>query len=106
MVDDIVRIFRTQGDPLVAALLAAANEADTARCARLAHKLRGAAVSVGAVRLGAEAAALEQDVLRGGVESLLVARVEALAGTWAATLVALEGARAIARGVSAPESDH
>ena len=106
VVDDIVRIFRTQGDPLVAALLAAANEADTARCARLAHKLRGAAASVGAVRLGAEAAALEQDVLRGGVESLLVARVEALAGTWAATLVALEGARAIARGVSAPESDH
>jgi len=63
-VADIVRVFRTQGQPLIEALLAAADEGEHEACARLAHKLRGAAGNVGAGRLAATASALEVELKR------------------------------------------
>lgn len=105
VVDDIIRIFRTQGAPLVSAMLAAAGEADSEMCTKLAHKLRGAAVNVGALRLGAEAAALEQDLLRGAVENLLVARVQALAEAWSVTVQVLDSLRGNRPDTEAPAPD-
>ena len=97
IVADIVRVFRTQGQPLIDALLAAARAGEQADCARLAHKLRGAAGNVGAGRLAACAGTLEdalkQDPSPAAGADNLTERAGELGGAWAHTLQALDALR-------------
>lgn len=92
VLDDIVRVFRTQGEALVAELRAGAVAGDAAQCARLAHKLRGAAFNLGFERLGESAASLEQDIARIDAEGTLAARTQALVEVYERTLAALDAA--------------
>ena len=107
IVADIVRVFRTQGQPLLDALLAAARAGEHAECARLAHKLRGAAANVGAGRLAACAGTLEDALKRdpsraAGVEDL-AERAGELGEAWARTLQALDALRLAAEAPAAAE---
>ncbi len=78
VVAEIARVFRVQGDELVAALLAAAQAGQAEDCARLAHKLRGAAFNLGLERLGRAAGQLEEDLRAAAAGASLPARAEAL----------------------------
>lgn len=81
VVAEIARVFRVQGDELVAALLAAAQAGQAGQaedCARLAHKLRGAAFNLGLERLGRAAGQLEEDLRAAAAGASLPARAEAL----------------------------
>jgi two-component system sensor histidine kinase TorS len=89
VVDDIVEVFRTQGQTLVAALIAAAEAGDAEQCARLAHKLRGAAFNLGLERLGNGAASLEQQIGQIEAEGKLALRVQDLVGIYGRTMQAL-----------------
>ena len=107
IVADIVGVFRTQGQPLLDALLAAARAGEHAECARLAHKLRGAAANVGAGRLAACAGTLEDALKRepsraAGVEDL-AERAGELGEAWARTLQALDALRLAAEAPAAAE---
>ncbi len=93
VVDDIVAVFRSQGEVLVAELRAGAAAGDAAQCARLAHKLRGAAFNLGLARLGACAASLEQEIAQIDAEGTLAARTQAVAEVYERTLAALDAAR-------------
>jgi two-component system sensor histidine kinase TorS len=105
IVADIVRVFRTQGQPLIDALLAAAHADEHAECARLAHKLRGAAGNVGAGRLAECAGTLEDALKRdpsraAGIEEL-AARAGELGEAWARTLQTLDALRLAAEAPAA-----
>ncbi len=89
VVDDIVEVFRTQGQTLVAALSASAEAGDAEQCARLAHKLRGAAFNLGLERLGNCAASLEQEIGQIEADGRLVERVQDLVGIYGRTMTAL-----------------
>ena len=107
IVADIVGVFRTQGQPLLDALLAAACAGEHAECARLAHKLRGAAGNVGAGRLAACAGTLEDALKRepsraAGVEDL-AERAGELGEAWTRTLQALDALRLAAEAPAAAE---
>jgi two-component system sensor histidine kinase TorS len=107
IVADIVRVFRTQGQPLIDALLAAARAGEQAECARLAHKLRGAAGNVCAGRLAECAGKLEEALKRdpsraAGVEDL-AERAGELGEAWARTLQALDALRLAAEAHAAAE---
>lgn len=107
IVADIVRVFRTQGQPLIDALLAAACAGDQAECARLAHKLRGAAGNVCAGRLAECAGKLEEALKRdpsraAGVEGL-AERAGELGEAWTRTLQALDALRLAAEAPAAAE---
>ena len=107
IVADIVGVFRTQGQPLLDALLAAACAGEHAECARLAHKLRGAAGNVGAGRLAACAGTLEDALKRepsraAGVEGL-AERAGELGEAWTRTLQALDALRLAAEAPAAAE---
>lgn len=107
IVADIVRVFRTQGQPLIDALLAAARAGEHAECARLAHKLRGAAGNVGAGRLAVCAGALEDALKRdpsraAGLEDL-AERAGELGEAWTRTLQALDAPRLAAEAAAAAE---
>lgn len=65
-VADIAAVFERQGDTLLAELEQAAAQGDAMGCARHAHKLRGAAQSIGLVRLGELAADFELECKAGG----------------------------------------
>ncbi len=92
VLEGIAEVFRTQGETLVAALVAAAEAGDGEQCARLAHKLRGAAFNLGLQRLGECAAGVEQEIAQIEVDGVLVDRVRALAQVHARTLDALDAA--------------
>lgn len=96
VVDDIVRVFRSQGEALFASLHACAGQGDAEACARLAHKLRGAACNLGLGALGERAGALERDILQAKAGVALGERVRALAEVHAQTLHALDLARGTA----------
>ncbi|HRO37726.1 Hpt domain-containing protein, partial [Thauera sp.] len=107
IVADIVRVFRTQGQPLIDALRTSARAGDHAECARLAHKLRGAAGNVGAGRLAECAGKLEEALKRdpsraAGVEDL-AERAGELGEAWARTLQALDALRLAAEAHAAAE---
>jgi two-component system sensor histidine kinase TorS len=89
VVDDIVAVFRAQGQTLVAALIAGAEAGDAEHCARLAHKLRGAAFNLGLARLGHCAASLEQEIGQIEADGKLAERVQDLVGIHERTLQAL-----------------
>ena len=89
VVDDIVAVFRAQGQTLVAALIAGAEAGDAEHCARLAHKLRGAAFNLGLERLGHCAASLEQEIGQIEADGKLAERVQDLVGIHERTLQAL-----------------
>ncbi len=92
VLERIVEVFRSQGDSLVAALAAGAEAGDAEQCARLAHKLRGAAFNLGLERLGHGAAGLEQEIGQIEAGGELVERVQALIELYARTLDALDEA--------------
>jgi two-component system sensor histidine kinase TorS len=92
VLDSIVEVFRSQGQALVAALVAGAEAGDAEQCARLAHKLRGAAFNLGLERLGHCAAGLEQEVGQIEAGGKLAERVQALVEIYRRTLDALEEA--------------
>ena len=100
VVDDIVEVFRTQGQTLVAALIASAEADDAEQCARLAHKLRGAAFNLGLERLGNCAASLEQEIGQIEAEGTLAERVQDLVGIYGRTVDALEQDQPRARSTS------
>ncbi len=112
-VADIVGVFRTQGQPLIDALLAAARAGEHEACARLAHKLRGAAGNVGAGRLAECAGALEEalkpdpkgDAPRAGAIGDLAARAGELGEAWSYTLQALDALRSAADDAEAQRPD-
>lgn len=89
VLDDIVEVFRTQGQTLVAALIAGAEAGDAEQCARLAHKLRGAAFNLGLERLGHCAAGLEQEIGQIEAEGKLAERVHDLVGIHERTMQAV-----------------
>lgn len=89
VVSDIVAVFRAQGQTLVAALIAGAEAGDAEHCARLAHKLRGAAFNLGLERLGHCAASLEQEIGQIEADGKLAERVQDLVGIHECTLQAL-----------------
>ncbi len=89
VVDDIVAVFRAQGQTLVAALIAGAEAGDAEQCARLAHKLRGAAFNLGLERLGHCAAGLEQEIGQIEAEGKLAERVHDLVGIHERTMQAV-----------------
>ena len=89
VVDDIVAVFRAQGQTLVAALIAGAEAGDAEHCARLAHKLRGAAFNLGLERLGHCAASLEQEIGQIEADGKLAERVQDLVGIHERTMQAL-----------------
>lgn len=86
----IARVFRAQGDELAAALLAAARAGQAEDCARLAHKLRGAAFNLGLERLGRAAGRLEEDLRAHAAGTSLAARAEALRHDYLHSLEHLE----------------
>ena len=92
VLDGIAEIFRAQGQSLIATLVAAAAAGDGEQCARLAHKLRGAAFNLGLQRLGECAAGVEQEIAQIEADGMLVERVGALAQVHARTLEALDAA--------------
>lgn len=100
VVDDIVEVFRTQGQTLVAALIAGAEAGDAEQCARLAHKLRGAAFNLGLERLGNCAASLEQEIGQIEADGKLAERVQDLVGIYGRTVDALEQDQPRARSTS------
>jgi two-component system sensor histidine kinase TorS len=100
VLDNIVEVFRTQGQMLVAALLAGAEAGDAEQCARLAHKLRGAAFNLRLERLGNCAASLEQEIGQIEVEGKLAERVQDLVGIYRRTVDALEQDQPRARSTS------
>lgn len=107
IVADIVRVFRTQGQTLIDALRTSARAGDHAECARLAHKLRGAAGNVGAGRLAECGGTLEEALKRdpsrvAGVEDLSE-RASELGEAWTRTLQALDGLRLAAEAPAAAE---
>ena len=89
VLDNIVEVFRAQGQTLVAALIAGAEAGDAEQCARLAHKLRGAAFNLGLERLGNCAASLEQEIGQIEAEGKLAERVHDLVGIHERTMQAL-----------------
>ena len=100
VVDDIVEVFRNQGQTLVAALSASAQAGDADQCARLAHKLRGAAFNLGLERLGNCAASLEQEIGQIEADGKLAERVQDLVGIYGRTVDALEQDQPRARSTS------
>ena len=112
-VADIVGVFRTQGQPLIDALLAAARAGEHEACARLAHKLRGAAGNVGAGRLAECAGALEEalkpdptgDAPRASAIGDLAVRAGELGEAWSYTLQALDALRSAADDAEAQRPD-
>jgi len=89
VLDDIVRVFRTQGQALTDALIAGSRAGDAEQCARLAHKLRGAAFNLGLARLGNCAARLEQEIRQIEADGALAVRVQDLVGVYGQTMTAL-----------------
>ena len=89
-VADIAAVFERQGDTLLAELEQAAAQGDAMGCARLGHKLRGAAQSMGLARLGELAANFESACHAGG--EALDARVQKLVEGYRITLQALRAA--------------
>lgn len=85
----IVAAFLRQGEDLTAALRTAAAAGDGARCARLAHTLRGAAYNLGLKRLGDCAAGLEREIDAVLAEGTLGARTAALLDAYRRSVEAL-----------------
>lgn len=75
--------------PEKVALIAGAEAGDAEHCARLAHKLRGAAFNLGLERLGHCAASLEQEIGQIEADGKLAERVQDLVGIHERTLQAL-----------------
>lgn len=67
--NEIVAVFERQGETLIGSLEQAALSDDQVACQKLAHKLRGAASSLGLSRLALQAAKLEQSLVRSGPET-------------------------------------
>ena len=78
VLQQIARVFRTQGDALVAEVVSTAQAGQMQRCGKLAHKLRGAASNLGLTRLERLAAELEDDIAAGRPGETLADRAAAL----------------------------
>ena len=87
------RLLQTHADPALALRAGPsswrASGCTAEQCARLAHKLRGAAFNLGLERLGNCAASLEQEIGQIEAEGKLAERVQDLVGIHERTMQAL-----------------
>ncbi len=92
VLQQIARVFKTQGDALMAELVSAAQAGQVQRCGKLAHKLRGAASNLGLTRLEQLAAGLEDESAAGMAGEVLADRAAALNQAYVRSVHALQTA--------------
>jgi HPt (histidine-containing phosphotransfer) domain-containing protein len=92
-VDELVDTYISEGDRIVAELVAAARAGVVGDLVRPAHSLKSSSLNVGALELGELCRRLEQDALSGTVDAP-VERAAAIKGAFEAARVALLEERA------------
>ncbi len=90
VLQQIARVFETQGDVLMADLMTAAHAGETKACGKLAHKLRGAASNLGLTRLEQLAAELEDESAAGMAGEVLADRAAVLNQAYERSVHALQ----------------
>jgi len=89
-IDELLRLFVSEGEEWLAELRAAASRGDPAAVARAAHALAGTGASVGASRLVAASRALEQEARGGTVQGR--AAIDGIAQSFSEARAALRSA--------------